>query len=181
MNRPMFCVFCIDIHYHCSTLHASQSQAFSYNFKESMCFSFRWDFLYGQEENLASFRYLRRHGTFMPMVRPVFPPEDYPVWTSMATGSRLYLFAWCLLESAQHQFDLTLGKYPEDHNINGDIMFDLKTRRFFDRDDANSTHAPFWWQDAEPFWSTAAKYGKKVERTLVFKWTSPKPYIILII
>ena len=93
MNRPMFCVFCIDIHYHCSTLHASQSQAFSYNFKESMCFSFRWDFLYGQEENLASFRYLRRHGTFMPMVRPVFPPEDYPVWTSMATGSGLYLFA----------------------------------------------------------------------------------------
>lgn len=105
---------------------------------------FRWDFLYGQEEKLASFRYLRRHGTHMPMVRPVFPPEDYPVWTSMATG-----------------------KYPEDHNINGDIMFDLKSRRFFDRDDANSTHAPFWWQDAEPFWSTAAKYGKKVA---MFNW-----------
>ena len=54
------------------------------------------------------------------------------------------------------------GKYPEDHNINGDIMFDLKTRRFFNREDPNSTHAPFWWQDADPFWSTAAKYGRKV-------------------
>ena len=68
---------------------------------------------------------------------------------------------------------LNLGKYPEDHNINGDIMFDLKTRRFFDRDDANSTHAPFWWQDAEPFWSTAAKYGKKVT-TDIFNLRRPR-------
>ena len=28
MNRPLFC---IEIHYHCSTLHASQSQTFSYS------------------------------------------------------------------------------------------------------------------------------------------------------
>ena len=27
----------------------------------------------------------------IPHVKPVFPTEDYPVWTSMATGMQFYL------------------------------------------------------------------------------------------
>lgn len=48
--------------------------------------SFRWDMLKGHEKNLTSFAYLRKHGVSIPTVRPVFPSEDFPVWTSLATG-----------------------------------------------------------------------------------------------
>jgi hypothetical protein len=48
-------------------------------------FRFRWDYLENQE-NLTSFAYLRKHGTSIPFVNPVFPTEDYPVWTTIATG-----------------------------------------------------------------------------------------------
>ena len=71
----------------------------------------------------------------------MFPPEDYPVWTSIATG-----------------------QYPDLHNINGDIMFNLRTRSFFDRSDPNSTEKEEWWQEVTPFWSLAAKHGEKLEQ-----------------
>ncbi len=60
-----------------------------------------------------------------------------------------------------------LGKYPEEHSINGDIMFNLRTREFFDRDDSNSTLDASWWKGVQPFWSTAAKHGRKVA---MFNW-----------
>ena len=43
--------------------------------------------MHAHEKNLTSFAYLKNHGTFLPKVKPVFPPEDYPVWTSLATGT----------------------------------------------------------------------------------------------
>ena len=46
----------------------------------------RWDFLKAHQKNLTSFAYLRAHGTSIPFIDPVFPTEDYPVWTSLATG-----------------------------------------------------------------------------------------------
>ena len=46
----------------------------------------RWDALKAHQHNLTAFAYLRKHGVSIPSVTPVFPPEDYPVWTSMATG-----------------------------------------------------------------------------------------------
>ena len=50
---------------------------------------FRWDFLdIHKKTTFGSFEYLKEHGTFVPRVKPVFPPEDYPVWTSIATGKR---------------------------------------------------------------------------------------------
>ncbi len=105
---------------------------------------FRWDYLEAHKENLTSFSYMRRHGSAFPKVKPVFPPEDYPVWTSLATGL-----------------------YPEEHNIIGDLMFNLKTREFFDRSDENTTHEADWWKSVQPFWSTAAKHGRKVA---MFNW-----------
>ena len=48
--------------------------------------SLRWDALKAHQHNLTAFAYLRKHGVSIPSVTPVFPPEDYPVWTSMATG-----------------------------------------------------------------------------------------------
>jgi len=99
---------------------------------------FRWDYL-ESFQNLTAFAYLRKHGTSIPHVSTVFPTEDYPVWTSMATG-----------------------QYPEDHGIVGDFMYDLKSQTLFNASDISSTKYAFWWQHTTPFWSTASKHGKKV-------------------
>jgi len=100
---------------------------------------FRWDMLEAHQHNLTAFAYLRKHGVSIPQVTPVFPPEDYPVWTSLATG-----------------------RHPEDHGIVGDFMYDLKHERIFNASDLPSTKMAEWWKDASPFWSTAAKHGKKI-------------------
>ena len=48
---------------------------------------FRWDYLEAfKPEVFTAFAYLKKHGSSIPMVDPVFPTEDYPVWTSLATG-----------------------------------------------------------------------------------------------
>jgi len=54
---------------------------------------FRWDYLEDQKKPLTSFAYFKQHGTTIPFVTPVFPPEDFPVWTSMATGENQH-FVW---------------------------------------------------------------------------------------
>merc|ERR1719412_940185 len=90
---------------------------------------FRWDFLDLHEHNFGSFEYLKEHGTLIPHVKPVFPPEDYPVWTSMATGL-----------------------YPEDHDITGDVMYDLKSHNFFKKGEFKQTRDPSWWESVNPFW-----------------------------
>lgn len=100
---------------------------------------FRWDFLKGREKNLTAFAYLRKHGVSIPTVEPVFPTEDYPIWTSLATG-----------------------QHAEDHGIVGDFMYDLKHARLFNSSDRSTTRMAEWWKDATPFWSTAAKHGKKI-------------------
>ena len=46
---------------------------------------FRWDYLEAYK-NLTAFAYLKKHGTSIPFVNTIFPTEDYPVWTTMATG-----------------------------------------------------------------------------------------------
>jgi hypothetical protein len=58
--------------------------------KKNILFSsFRWDYLHENRKSLTSFAYLRQHGTTIPFVTPVFPPEDFPVWTSIATGNEI--------------------------------------------------------------------------------------------
>jgi len=99
----------------------------------------RWDLLEAHLDDLTAFAYLREHGVSIPSVTPVFPPEDYPVWTSLATG-----------------------RHPEDHGIVGDFMYDLKNERIFNASDLQSTRMAGWWKDASPFWSTAATHGKKI-------------------
>ena len=109
-------------------------------------FSLRHDLLNDHVmKNLTSFDYLRQHGSYAPKLKGVFPAEDYPVWTSLATGL-----------------------YPEEHNVVGDIMFNLRTRRFFNRSDSATTRVGDWWKRVEPFWSTAAKHGKKARARGVF-------------
>ena len=41
-------------------------------------------------------------------------------------------------------------------------MYDLKHERIFNASDLPSTKMAEWWKDASPFWSTAAKHGKKI-------------------
>ena len=54
------------------------------------------------------------------------------------------------------------GRYPEDHGIVGDFMYDLKNQRLFNSSDYQTTRMAEWWKDATPFWSTAAKHGNKM-------------------
>jgi len=105
---------------------------------------FRWDFLEGRIDELTSFQYMMEHGTTVKRIKPVFPTEDYPVWTSLATG-----------------------RYPEDHGITGDIMYNLKSKDFFNRSDPESRRREGWWSQTDPFWSIAAKHGKNVA---FFNW-----------
>ena len=57
---------------------------------------------------------------------------------------------------------LDKGRHPEDHGIVGDFMYDLRHERIFNASDLQSTRMAEWWRDATPFWSTAAKHGKKI-------------------
>lgn len=99
----------------------------------------------GKEPNPAmrAFNWIRRHGTTMSQVVPVFPPYDLPTWTSLATGL-----------------------YPETTGVVGDYMFNLKTREMFNRDDEEAS-LDGWWKTGEPIWSVAEKYGRKVS---VLNW-----------
>merc|ERR1719391_665043 len=73
----------------------------------------RWDYLkpddtdyesqaYTQNPKLKAFNWIKRHGTTMKQVVPVFPPFDLPTWTSLATGL-----------------------YPQNTGVVGDYMYNL--------------------------------------------------------
>ena len=59
------------------------------------------------------------------------------------------------------------GLYPEDHDITGDVMYDLRSQDFFMKGDFSKTRKPSWWESVNPFWSTAAGAGRKVA---FFNW-----------
>lgn len=112
----------------------------------------RWDYLvpdetdaYSQQHNpnLKAFNWIKRHGTTMKQVVPVFPPLDLPTWTSLATGL-----------------------YPEKTGVVGDYMYNLQNKNMFNRD-SSSASLDGWWTEGEPIWSVAAKHGRKVS---VLNW-----------
>merc|ERR1712054_502774 len=114
----------------------------------------RWDYLIPDDTNyesqahtqnpkLKAFNWIKKHGTTMKQVVPVFPPFDLPTWTSMATGL-----------------------YPEDTGVVGDYMYNLRNKQMFNRDERNAS-LDGWWTGGEPIWSVAAKHGRKVS---VLNW-----------
>jgi len=108
----------------------------------------RWDYLNGdalnmtaeEKSKLKAFNWIRRHGTTMKQVIPVYPPLDLPTWTSMATGL-----------------------YPVTTGVLGDYMYDLKTRKLYEKFQSLEG----WWVKGEPIWSVAAKHNRKVS---VLNW-----------
>jgi len=106
----------------------------------------RWDYLSPGEldpdgskvANLKAFNWIKKHGTTMSQVVPVFPPYDLPVWTSMATGL-----------------------YPSKTGVLGDYMYNLKSRELYSKDDTNSS-LENWWVSGDPIWKVAAKNGRNV-------------------
>merc|ERR1712212_163918 len=83
----------------------------------------RWDYLipddtdyesqaYTQNPKLKAFNWIKKHGTTMKQVVPVFPPFDLPTWTSLATGL-----------------------YPQNTGVVGDYMYNLQNKQMFNRDD----------------------------------------------
>jgi len=102
----------------------------------------RWDYL-DNGEDMKAFNWIKKHGTTMSQVVPVFPPYDLPTWTALATGM-----------------------YPDNTGVLGDYMFNLKTRELFDREDPTNS-LENWWVKGEPIWSVAAQHGRKVS---VINW-----------
>jgi len=102
----------------------------------------RWDYLLPEDgvpnPAMRAFNWIRKHGTTMSQVVPVFPPYDLPTWTSLATGL-----------------------YPQTTGVVGDYMFNLKTRAMFNRDGVNAS-LEGWWKEGEPIWSVAARHNSKV-------------------
>jgi hypothetical protein len=108
----------------------------------------RWDYLNGEALNmteteknsLKAFSWIKKHGTTMKQVIPVYPPLDLPTWTSLATGL-----------------------YPGTTGVLGDYMYDLKTRKLYSKHQSLEG----WWIKGEPIWSVAAKHNRKVS---VLNW-----------
>jgi predicted AlkP superfamily phosphohydrolase/phosphomutase len=86
--------------------------------------------------SMKAFNWIKKHGTTMSQVVPVFPPYDLPTWTSLATGL-----------------------YPKNTGVVGDYMFNLKSRELYSREDSDGS-LDNWWTNGEPIWSTAAKHGR---------------------
>merc|ERR1712123_274853 len=111
----------------------------------------RWDYLTKSDWNMTqktvgsmkAFNWIKKHGTTMSQVVPVYPPYDLPTWTSLATGL-----------------------YPKTTGVVGDYMFNLKSRELFSREDPD-VNLDNWWTNGEPIWSVAAKHGRKVS---VLNW-----------
>jgi len=108
----------------------------------------RWDYLTKSTWNMTekvdgemvAFNWMKKHGATLSQVTPVFPPYDLPTWTSLATGL-----------------------YPQTTGVTGDYMFDLKTKKLFNREESLDG----WWMKGEPIWSIAAKNNRKVS---VLNW-----------
>ena len=88
------------------------------------------------QSNLTAFSWIKKHGTTLSQVVPVFPPYDMPTWTSLATGL-----------------------YPKNTGVVGDYMYNPNTKSLFRRDDPDS-RLDNWWIKGEPIWSLAAKHGR---------------------
>merc|ERR1712203_1136448 len=100
----------------------------------------RWDYLipddtdyesqaHTQNPKLKAFNWIKRHGTTMKQVVPVFPPFDLPTWTSLATGL-----------------------YPQNTGVVGDYMYNLQNKGMFNRDD-DMASLDGWWTEGESIWS----------------------------
>jgi len=111
----------------------------------------RWDYLTPSYWNmtemagdrLKAFEWIKKHGSTMKQVVPVFPAYDLPVWTSLATGL-----------------------YPKNTGVSGDYMYNIKDRELFSREDPDDS-LENWWTGGEPIWSLAERFQKKVS---VINW-----------
>merc|ERR1719309_613645 len=107
----------------------------------------RWDYLLPEDgvpnPAMRAFNWIRKHGTTMSQVVPVFPPYDLPTWTSLATGL-----------------------YPQTTGVVGDYMFNLDSFELFNRGDPGA-NLDNWWKTGDPIWSLATKHKRKVS---VLNW-----------
>ncbi|CAG7718636.1 unnamed protein product [Allacma fusca] len=103
---------------------------------------FRWDYYDLHKKHLNAFQHFISEGVHVEWVEPIFPPVSYPSWTTVSTGV-----------------------FPETHGVIGNYMFDLNisdpTQAVFDIFTHETTSKIEWWQNSEPIWTTATRYGKK--------------------
>lgn len=106
----------------------------------------RWDYFTESFWNMTektvgsmkAFNWIKKHGTTMSQVVPVFPPYDLPTWTSLATGL-----------------------YPKTTGVVGDYMYNLDSFELFNRGDPQA-NLDNWWVKGDPIWSLATKNKRSV-------------------
>lgn len=110
-----------------------------------LCDGFRWDYLDSNGKDLKGFKRLLNEGVKADYLEPVFPSLSYPNYYSLMTGL-----------------------YCEDHGMVGNYMYSEERGERFDMMANPECRNSHWWEDAEPFWITAVKQGKK---TYMFEWS----------
>jgi predicted AlkP superfamily pyrophosphatase or phosphodiesterase len=60
------------------------------------------------------------------------------------------------------------GRWPDEHGIIGNYMYDRSTEDVFDLLNVTTTRWRKWWQNAEPIWITAEKQGHPVA---LYQWS----------
>merc|ERR1719495_1959791 len=111
----------------------------------------RWDYLHDSKWNMTgktvgkmkAFNWIKKHGSTLSQVVPVYPPYDLPTWTSLATGL-----------------------YPKETGVTGDYMYNLDSFELFNRGDPGA-NLDNWWVKGDPIWSLATKHKRKVS---VLNW-----------
>ncbi|KAF4525121.1 hypothetical protein B566_EDAN005063 [Ephemera danica] len=99
---------------------------------------FKWDYLDLIPDKLGGFSEFVKEGVRAEHVNGIYPTLSYPSWTTLSTGL-----------------------HAENHGILGNYFYNRKENAIFELHGLNNRQ-PFWWQTAEPVWTTATKQGLKV-------------------
>jgi len=103
---------------------------------------FRWD--YPGFDGMTAFKELQTTGVHAEYMEPIMPSLSFPNYYSLATGL-----------------------YPESHGMVGNIMYDKVHNELFMMKPIENISQPFWWEGAEPIWTTATKQNLSVS---MFRW-----------
>ena len=96
---------------------------------------FRWDYCDRFPEETPTLRALKREGTSVRGLIPVFPSNTFP-----------------------NHYSIVTGLLPAHHGIVNNDFFDPGSGQFFHFNLSNSVRDPRWW-GGEPIWVTAVKQG----------------------